>query len=59
MPERPCPFCEPDPDRVFYQGRDVLGLWDAFPVSPGHALLVTRRHVATWFDVTRDECRSN
>jgi diadenosine tetraphosphate (Ap4A) HIT family hydrolase/HKD family nuclease len=33
----------------------VLGLWDAFPVSPGHALLVPKRHVATWFDATKEE----
>jgi diadenosine tetraphosphate (Ap4A) HIT family hydrolase/HKD family nuclease len=51
----PCPFCHPDPDRVFYQGRAVFALWDRFPVSPGHALLVTRRHIETWFDATRDE----
>ena len=33
----------------------ILGLWDGFPVSPGHALLVPRRHVATWFDTTDSE----
>jgi len=50
-----CPFCAPDPGRVFHESDLVLGLWDAYPVSPGHALLVTRRHVATWFDATREE----
>jgi len=33
----------------------VTALWDSYPVSPGHALLVTRRHVATWFDATPEE----
>jgi len=33
----------------------VLGLWDGYPVSPGHALIVTRRHVADWFDATDAE----
>ncbi len=28
---------------------------DAFPVSPGHTLVVPRRLVATWFDATRAE----
>lgn len=51
----PCPFCRPDPDRVFLESEHVLGLWDGFPVSPGHALLVTRRHVPTWFDATPAE----
>ena len=55
MKEKPCPFCRPDAKRVFYRGRLVLGLWDAFPVNPGHALLVPRRHVASWFDATEEE----
>ncbi|MEZ4416162.1 MAG: DUF3427 domain-containing protein [Gemmatimonadota bacterium] len=50
-----CPFCPPDPERVFYEGERVLALWDAFPVSDGHALLVLRRHVASWFDADPDE----
>lgn len=50
-----CPFCGPATERVFYRGDLVLGLWDAFPASPGHALLVPRRHVAGWFDATLDE----
>jgi len=50
-----CPFCHPDPDRIFHDGPLVRGLWDRFPVSPGHALLVTRRHVESWFDATPDE----
>ena len=28
---------------------------DAFPVSPGHTLIIPRRLVATWFDATTDE----
>jgi superfamily II DNA or RNA helicase/HKD family nuclease len=33
----------------------VIGLWDAFPVSPGHALLVTKRHTRDWFDASHEE----
>ena len=51
----PCPFCHPDSERVFHEGTLTLGLWDAHPASDGHALLVTRRHVATWFDATEEE----
>ena len=50
-----CPFCTPTPDRVFYRSELVVGLWDAYPVSPGHALLVTTRHVESWFDATPAE----
>ena len=50
-----CPFCNPDPDLVFHEDELVLGLWDRYPVSPGHALLIPRRHVASWFDATPAE----
>ncbi len=50
-----CPFCRPEAERLFYVGQHVLGLWDGFPVSPGHALLVPKRHVATWFEATGEE----
>lgn len=49
------PFLNPDPKQVFYEGRSIIGLWDAYPVSPGHALLVTRRLVTDWFEATPDE----
>jgi diadenosine tetraphosphate (Ap4A) HIT family hydrolase len=51
----PCPFCSPDASRIFHAGANVLGLWDGFPVSPGHALLVPKRHVATWFEANAEE----
>ena len=52
-----CVFCAPHADRIFYEGERVRGLWDAFPVSPGHALLIPRRHVATWFEASVEEQR--
>lgn len=50
-----CPFCAPPADKVIHEGKLVVGLWDGFPVSPGHALIVPRRHVADWFSATPDE----
>ena len=32
-----------------------MGLWDGYPVSPGHALIVPKRHVREWFDIDQDE----
>jgi diadenosine tetraphosphate (Ap4A) HIT family hydrolase len=54
-PCRTCPFCLPDGDRVAFEHRLVRALWDGFPVSPGHPLVVPRRHVAAWFDATDEE----
>ncbi|MDE0897329.1 MAG: HIT domain-containing protein, partial [Planctomycetota bacterium] len=55
MTPQPCPFCSPDADRIFYASQMVLGIWDGFPVSPGHALLIPKRHIASWFDATPEE----
>ena len=50
-----CPFCEPDPFRIIHQDASIVCLWDGFPVTAGHALIMPRRHVATWFDASRAE----
>ncbi len=51
----PCPFCFPAEDRIAFEDRLTRALWDAFPVTEGHLLLVPRRHVPTWFDATAEE----
>lgn len=50
-----CPFDNPPPHQIFYEDELIRCLWDAFPVSAGHALVITRRHVATWFDASGEE----
>lgn len=44
-----CPFCSPPPERIFRDSAEILALWDAHPVSPGHALIIPRRHIPDWF----------
>ncbi len=50
--EKPCPFCTNDPAR---EGRLVKVFLDAYPVSPGHLLIVPKRHVAALWDLTVEE----
>ena len=50
-----CPFCAPPAARTFYADPLVIGLWDGHPVSPGHALVVPRRHVTSWFEASSSE----
>ena len=40
-----CPFYDPDEERVWLDDEIGFVLWDAFPVSDGHALVIPRRHV--------------
>src|SRR6516165_7920400 len=47
-----CPFCAVDPARVAFEDELVLALWDGFPVSAGHLLVVPKSHAATWEDLT-------
>jgi diadenosine tetraphosphate (Ap4A) HIT family hydrolase len=51
-----CLFCDPDSSRIFYEeDAAYYCYWDAFPVAPGHALVIPRRHIATWFEATKKE----
>lgn len=53
--DQTCPFCGISKDQLFYDGPSVVGIWDSHPVSPGHALLIPKRHAPTWFDTTPEE----
>ena len=52
-----CPLCQVEQPRVIQETEHTLALWDAFPVSPGHALIIPRRHVPSWTDASPDERR--
>jgi diadenosine tetraphosphate (Ap4A) HIT family hydrolase len=50
-----CPFCALPPARVLASNTYALALADGFPVSPGHTLIVARRHVPDFFALTQAE----
>lgn len=50
-----CTFCEIPGERIIYESSLVYAMWDKFPLSPGHALLLPKRHAITWFDATQEE----
>jgi len=51
-----CPLCDraASTDYVASNAMAVAFL-DAFPVNPGHTLVVPRRHVANFFDLSEEE----
>jgi diadenosine tetraphosphate (Ap4A) HIT family hydrolase len=51
----PCPFCTLPPDRILRSNDHAIALRDAYPISPGHTLIVPRRHVGSFFEATADE----
>ncbi len=50
-----CPFCHPREGEVIFSSELVKGVWDTYPLNPGHVLLVPHRHIARWFDATPEE----
>ena len=51
-----CPFCKVESEREIIASSDLsLAFFDGFPVSPGHALIIPKRHVASFFDLTKEE----
>jgi diadenosine tetraphosphate (Ap4A) HIT family hydrolase len=51
----PCPFCSMDAARIRDANALAISTRDAYPVSPGHTLVLPRRHVGSFFDATLDE----
>lgn len=50
-----CPFCAPPAATVFLRNELAYALWDGFPVTHLHALVIPHRHVIDYFALTRDE----
>jgi len=54
-----CPFCTRVEGGDLAASSDLAAAFpDAYPVSPGHSLVVPRRHVADLFALSVDELRS-
>jgi len=50
-----CPFCALPDARILSSGPFGVVIRDAYPVSPGHTLIIPRRHVGSFFELTADE----
>lgn len=50
-----CVFCELDESRVFLENELACALWDAFPITDLHVLVIPRRHAEDYFALTKDE----
>jgi diadenosine tetraphosphate (Ap4A) HIT family hydrolase len=50
-----CVFCHLAPARVLDENDLALAFADAFPVSPGHTLIIPRRHVSDLFELSPAE----
>lgn len=50
-----CVFCQPEKSRVYLENHLAFAMFDGFPVTSSHSLIIPRRHVKDYFGLSRDE----
>lgn len=51
-----CPFClERNTREILFENDLAYAAYDIFPVSQGHCLVITKRHVSNFFEITSSE----
>jgi len=53
--DEPCNFCRLKAERILGENEHMVWILDRRPVSPGHTLVVSKRHVESFFDTTAAE----
>ena len=55
MNTQDCPFCNLLPVRIIQKNSSCSIVRDGYPVSPGHTLIISNRHVGSFFDLSAVE----
>jgi len=50
-----CPFCTLPAERIVDCNALAVVIRDAYPVAPGHTLVIPMRHVGSFFELDADE----
>ncbi|BDV42992.1 HIT family protein [Geotalea uraniireducens] len=50
-----CPFCTPNQSAILLANDRALAIPDAYPVTPGHTLIVPKRHITSLFEASKEE----
>jgi len=45
-----CIFCNIDKERIILENEDAFAVYDVFPVSKGHMLVIPKKHIKNYFD---------
>ena len=54
-PNNPCIFCNIKKQDVIYENDYAYANYDPYPVSKFHSLIIPKRHVETYFELSNDE----
>ena len=54
--EGECPFCYPSKEaELIVESAQAFSIFDKYPVNPGHALIIPKRHVSDYFELSFKE----
>ncbi len=54
-PNNPCIFCKIIKEELQFENKLAYSSIDSYPVSESHSLIVPKRHVETYFELTTEE----
>ena len=57
-PNNPCIFCKIRKEELQFENQLAYSSKDSYPVSEFHSLIVPKRHVETYFDLTEAEIQA-
>ena len=57
-PNNPCLFCNIEKSGSAYENNLAYVSYDSYPVSDHHCLIIPKRHIKDFFDLTDDELKA-
>ena len=54
-PNNPCLFCDSKKSGIAHENDLAYASYDSYPVSDYHCLIIPKRHIIDYFDMTNDE----
>jgi len=54
-PNNPCLFCNVKENGYAYENNLAYASYDSYPVSEHHCLVIPKRHIKDYFDLSNDE----
>ena len=54
-PNNPCLFCDSKKSGIAHENDLAYTSFDSYPVSDHHCLIIPKRHIKDYFDMTNDE----
>ena len=57
-PNNPCIFCKIRKEELQFENKLAYSSTDSYPVSEFHSLIVPKRHVKTYFELTNEEIQA-